>query len=304
MALAVCGALELDESSQEKCAHGNHGFPVAVYEDDLNKATVPLHWHVEAELIAVSDGEGIFSCNGKNIRLTAGQGIFFNSGSLHGCRPAESGKCVIHSIVAHPRFIAGEMDNAMWNRYILPVINNHSFDVCRLDDTEPWKSRAISLIQQAWNDIRLEADGYEFSARSCLSELWLLLWQNMEKDGSADSGTALKNLARTKRMLEFIENSYAQEIRTEDIAASAAISVSECQRCFKNVVGKTPNTYLNELRLQKACDYLANTELPVARVAELCGYYDNSYFGKLFRREKGTSPAKFRAQYRSAEAMK
>ncbi|MBR1455844.1 MAG: helix-turn-helix transcriptional regulator, partial [Oscillospiraceae bacterium] len=87
---------------------------------------------------------------------------------------------------------------------------------------------------------------------------------------------------------------YAEDIRIRHIAQSAAVSESECLRCFRALIGSTPNRYLNQYRLRRAGQLLRGTELKVAEIAEACGFREMSYFARAFRLAYGVAPSEYR----------
>ena len=99
-----------------------------------------------------------------------------------------------------------------------------------------------------------------------------------------------------KRMLQFIQDHYAGEVNTAAIAGSAAISQSECLRCFRSAIGAAPSQYLKQFRIQQAAGLLRTTRLSVAEVGARCGFQDASYFTKAFREAKGCTPSAYREQ--------
>jgi len=61
----------------------------------------------------------------------------------------------------------------------------------------------------------------------------------------------------------------------------------------KEMTGMSPNKYLQEARLQKAADLLADGELTVAEVSYKVGFQDPSYFNKCFKAKYGVVPSKY-----------
>ena len=97
-------------------------------------------------------------------------------------------------------------------------------------------------------------------------------------------------------MLQYIQSNYAEDLSTENIARSAAISGSECLRCFRTMVGTTPIQYVKQLRIQKAAELLASTDRKIADIGALCGFQEMSYFAKTFRTLKGCTPREYRTR--------
>ena len=63
---------------------------------------------------------------------------------------------------------------------------------------------------------------------------------------------------------------------------------------FKEYFDATPAEYIKECRVEKACELLRSTRLPVCEIAEICGIPDYNYFSKIFKRKLGISPREFR----------
>lgn len=69
------------------------------------------------------------------------------------------------------------------------------------------------------------------------------------------------------------------------------------KRRFSRATGMTPLEYVHTLRLEEAKQLLEATELPVEAVANEVGYEDGSFFGRLFRRKVGLTPAQYRRRF-------
>lgn len=69
------------------------------------------------------------------------------------------------------------------------------------------------------------------------------------------------------------------------------------RRCFKNETGKTPLTYLTDLRIDRAKQLLA---MPTCESIEIisakCGFQDSFYFSTCFKKHTGLSPLQYRKQ--------
>jgi len=54
--------------------------------------------------------------------------------------------------------------------------------------------------------------------------------------------------------------------------------------------------FLEEVRLARARDLLATTELPIREVANQLGFRDPNYFSRVFRGTSGSPPRHFRSE--------
>lgn len=58
--------------------------------------------------------------------------------------------------------------------------------------------------------------------------------------------------------------------------------------------------YLSQIRINAAKELLFEENIPVAEVAELCGFVNASHFTRYFKEKTGYTPAAFRRLYRQA----
>ncbi len=94
---------------------------------------------------------------------------------------------------------------------------------------------------------------------------------------------------------EMIQNSYwKQELNVNRLAGSLNVERSYLYRLFKEHAGVSPQEYLTEVRMERACELLSAGELSVQAVACSVGYKDALYFSRLFRKRKGTTPSNYR----------
>ena len=70
------------------------------------------------------------------------------------------------------------------------------------------------------------------------------------------------------------------------------------KRRFAKATGLSPMEYIHTLRLEEAKQMLEAGDLPVEAVANEVGYEDASFFGRLFRRKVGLTPAQYRKRFR------
>ncbi len=156
------------------------------------------------------------------------------------------------------------------------------------------EEEAVSLLSAAWEACEKEAPGYELEVRALLSRLVFFMVGRLPESGTAASGKSLRDNERIKTMLRFIETHYEMPLDTAKIAAHAAISESECLRCFHSTIGTTPIQYLHRFRLQRAAGLLLTTDRKILDIGLSCGFSEMSYFAKAFRKLYGCTPSKYR----------
>jgi AraC family transcriptional regulator of arabinose operon len=90
-------------------------------------------------------------------------------------------------------------------------------------------------------------------------------------------------------------------VKLEEIAASVNVSASHFSAIFKSKTGHSPIEYFNQLKIQKACQYLSFTNMAVKEIAVTLGIEDQYYFSRMFTKLMGISPTKYRGKNQSAE---
>lgn len=87
----------------------------------------------------------------------------------------------------------------------------------------------------------------------------------------------------------------------ESLAREAGMSRTSFAARFSATYGTGPIDLLRLIRLQRAAEILARTDVPVKRVAEMVGYSSRSSFSRAFEVQFGSAPDIFRAQLRARQ---
>lgn len=293
MALTLCDT-QTNEQGRELAQHGTVQFPIACYHDDLTIAPVPWHWHPELEVFTVSEGTAVAAAGAERFTLRRGEGMFINAGVLHAVWEHGESRCRLHSAVFHPRLVGGSLDSVFWSKYLQPLVGEGGQACVHFNGSEDWHMQAVQSVEGAWNSCAQEQPGYEFRVREELSRLILLLARRHASAFSAKSEKVLRDEGRVKRMLEYIHRNYAARLTTAGIANAAAVSESECLRCFRSVIGQPPIQYVTQYRIQRAAEFLSASTLSIAEIGAKCGFQDASYFAKTFHALKECTPSDYR----------
>ena len=293
MAISECVSL-VSENGQELIRHGTASFPIASYHDDLSVAEVPWHWHEEWEAVVIEKGQCRVRTERESYIIHEEEGFFINSGILHGCWDVDGSGCLFHSLVFHPRLVGGSMESVFYQDYVLPLMEVSRVESLHLKPEAPWQAAAISAIEAAWQACVGERAGYEWEVRNALSQMVWQLHCGLPAAEKTPSPKALRDGERIKRMLAYIDEHLSDELCTAHIAASAAISESECLRCFRSVINTTPIQYVRQRRIRRAARLLRSTQEHISDIAVECGFQDLSYFTKTFRELEGCTPTEYR----------
>lgn len=109
-----------------------------------------------------------------------------------------------------------------------------------------------------------------------------------------DENESDKNGIIIKKCKKYIEEHYAENLSLEFIANKFYFNPSYFSNLFKSYSGIVFSEYLIKIRMQKAQQLLKNTDNTMYDIAHMVGFKDAAYFNRLFKREFGISPNKYR----------
>jgi AraC-like DNA-binding protein len=103
--------------------------------------------------------------------------------------------------------------------------------------------------------------------------------------------------------IEFMIDHLDKPLVVDQLAVLAKMSTFSFTRAFTKIYGKTPTSYLRQLRLERAKELLLRTSLPIAAVALRVGYSDAAHFVIAFKRDAGVTPRSYRLNQGSQPAV-
>ncbi len=156
--------------------------------------------------------------------------------------------------------------------------------------------RLVSLIKKAADEYRncdtsLTA---ALSIKITLLQILELLFASQSFIPGTQTGEPSGDGNPLKAVFSYIESHYGEKISLEDLAGTIHMNRNYFCRFFKEKVGKTPFSYLNEYRVNQAASQLLSTRLPITEIALNAGFENMSYFIRQFRRCKGCTPSAYR----------
>lgn len=122
-----------------------------------------------------------------------------------------------------------------------------------------------------------------------LDQLKEKIYSIIERLNQNESG----NTSVMKQMMDFIDRHYMEPLRLETMAEIFNYNSGYLGKLFKNHSGESFNTYLDQVRINRAIEFLQEGK-KVHQVAELVGYANVDYFHSKFKRYKGVSPSAYK----------
>ncbi len=101
-----------------------------------------------------------------------------------------------------------------------------------------------------------------------------------------------------RRCVDLMRAQLSEDISLDKLAAEAQLSPFHFARMFKQSLGMPPRVYLTRLRMEKACELLERTDLPITAIALEVGYSSNQVLARVFLKYMRVSPTEYRRAVR------
>ena len=106
-------------------------------------------------------------------------------------------------------------------------------------------------------------------------------------------------LDRLRPLFRYLGENCEDAIQVQKAARICAMSESHFMSFFKQVTGSSFMKYLNHYRVARAQSLLTNSDESLASISQKVGFCDQSYFGIVFRKVVGSTPAIYRRRFRN-----
>ncbi len=101
-----------------------------------------------------------------------------------------------------------------------------------------------------------------------------------------------------KRAIDYIFRYYDQPIDASTLAEISQVHPSSLGRLFRRTTGSTPTDFINQVRINYACQLLSETNEAIVDICHRCGYQNLSYFNRVFKQINDASPSQYRKDVR------
>ncbi len=157
----------IENGKQEIAQRGTPSMPLAMYLTRFSSKAayaVPWHWHGEVEILLVKRGSMRLELKKRSLILSAGEGAFINTGTLHAMRRQSQESCEMLSAVFDPSVIAGSGTSAEM-KYVLPILKCAALDMLLLEPDTQWQLDILVALQDAGGVYDRPYYGYELKLR-------------------------------------------------------------------------------------------------------------------------------------------
>lgn len=283
---------------KESAKHGETLFPMQKYitKLDLVHPVVTTHWHEEAELTLITEGEGLYQIDLVDYEVKKGDILFVLPLLLHSVSLAQpqNEEMVSETYVFHMNFLGGNSTDICSTRYFIPIMNHELILPCLITPKHPAYVLIRKIFYQIASLYHEEVLGYELALKGLFLQVIFLLLQystKQVKNMLPEEGTPSDKL---KNVLDYIEIHYAKTISVEELAKICCFSEYHFMRFFKKYMGESAMEYVRNVRLAKAAELFEQGAQSSLEVSLSCGFNNLSYFHREFKEKYGMTPGAFR----------
>ena len=253
----------------------------------------PLHTHDCVELLAVVRGRLLESIAGRDEEFQAGEIALIDQRSQHGeYLFAEDAQIVFVNIATAflDRSLLVRAADPQAQRFVKEVILSRKevFHFVRFVP-KATGGRLPDVLERLMTELRERRPGYVNLSQGLVERLLYLLPVEYQLSLSQSEHEELR-----RRLFEdvrrYLQQHYAS-VALSDLCREFHYQEDYFNRLIRRCTGLTYKGLLQDIRLEKAREWLRTTSLPVERIARDVGYANLGYFYRLFLRKYGKTPA-------------
>lgn len=250
-----------------------------------------MHFHNCIEIGRCLSGEGTFYIEDKEYSFKAGNICIISENTVHISKSSPMQKSKWEYIYFDPYLLfKNTFPSSLSNKlfyyplYFSKFINN---------DEHPY---IHSLVGKMFSEFHKKQGNYKYALKGLFLAFIVAISRILSKDYvETDSN------AHIPSALVYIHKHYQEQIKIEDIAKNVFLSEVHFRRKFLNVMHISPLTYINRLRIRKACQEMYHKEKAINEIASDVGFQSLSSFNRQFKSLLGCSPTEWIAKIKETE---
>lgn len=229
----------------------------------------------------VLSGRGIFRINGTTYKLSKGQGFVISPDVLT-LYQADS-----NDPWSYCWFSFNGLKVKKYLDYL--GLGNHN-PVFNYDKDDLLEKYILQMI-----DAKSITSGRTFYLQSLMYAFFYKLTESLDMPAFTNKDENI-GVIYVKKAVDFIEKNYSEKITVEELASYIGISRKHLFRVFKESLKISPQAFLINYRIDRACEFLANSALSIRDVAHSVGYEDPLLFSRVFKKAKNVPPSEYRKE--------
>jgi AraC-like DNA-binding protein len=236
----------------------------------------PRHSHDFYSIGVIEDGIGGYMCRGVTYEVPAGSMVVIHPDEVHTGYSAGEGPLTYRML----RVDAGIFARCTGERATYPYFGNTEI-------RNPGRARQLALLHR---ELEFGLDPLR-EEELLIETLSRLLSSESDFPAIAQEGEEPRAIRRVK---DYLEARYGGKVQLAELVRLTGLDRAYLIRSFRRVVGMPPHEYLTQVRVRHAARALSRGE-PIADVAALAGFADQSHLTRHFKRITGTTPGRYAA---------
>lgn len=289
----------MDAKLRESKTRGSFLFPFELYhmEDQTGTFYVSCHWHKDLELIYLKKGNIQLFLNGETFLVEEGTILFINREEIHALTP-DTAEVVYDASVFPLEFLSFDFMDYCQQKYLLPFIQKQLLFPRFLRQEHPAYLETSEQLERIHRLLQDQLPGYQMGVKAALFQIISSLIHHDCMILPSDRSPLLRpeTLDMMKQMISYLEDHLEEKLDLQTVSANFYMTPNYFCKFFKKCFGTSFTSYVNELRLEKACLLLMETDRPIMDIGFQCGFDNFSYFIRVFKKNKGITPSRFRKQ--------
>jgi AraC-like DNA-binding protein len=167
----------------------------------------------------------------------------------------------------------------------------------KLQNRIPEDGRISRILLRISEEVQEQGEYYRTAVYHLVGELFALLLRDYgQREELAEERVQVRERHLIAPALAYIHAHYREQLTVEMLAELCNLSKYYFSRLFKRLTQVSVIQYLNRYRVDVAEVLLREGKKNIAEIAWVCGFDDESYFYRCYRKHKGCSPGKTRAE--------
>lgn len=274
----------------------NSGLPVDLrFLTSDGRKTVPQNRHDYFEIFVLWSGATTFLVQDRLLPMNEGDLAIVGSSLYHSVESPRNSNTTIATLYFDPCLLRNDGSTNSAD-YLSPFLQQDA----RFPHVLSMKTGVPSQVFDFMRMIRAELPGSSVRGRlaikTYLKMILMLLVNQYSSYACTVENIRCQQCARERlhNFFDFLPAHVGETIQVSDAAQLCDLTDFEFMHFFKRVTGLSFKGYLNQCRVERAQLALASTNRPIADIALEMGFCDQSYFGAVFRKLIGMTPAAYR----------
>jgi AraC-like DNA-binding protein len=251
-----------------------------------NRSHIHANWHENVEILYVTHGSGVITCDTAHHEVSEGDFVVINANCIHAFH-TEAPLFIYQCLIVDRAF----------------CLANH-FDTNRIRFAPVFRDEEIARLMKCLHDEYTPPYRADFRVQMIraivLQIMARLCCEHSLPDETLKTDTHL--LSCIKQAIGYIHAQSHRDLPLEEVATLVGLSKFYFAREFRRITDHTFVTYVNLVRCEHAKRLLAANNMRIGEIGRACGFENQSYFTRLFRKSVGMLPSEYRQrQLRKAD---